>query len=122
MKRNLFFSVMLILLLALGFVACDNNGGGGGDNGDINVVGFWDGSLEEDGESFPSTIQFRADGTFLWTALYMGQTVPLLEGEYELDGNVIEIRATDGPWFSITVTGNTLNAPWDDGYTTFTRR
>jgi len=33
MKRNLFFSVLLIAILALGFVACDSNGdnGGGGD-------------------------------------------------------------------------------------------
>ena len=129
MKRNLFFSGMLILLLALGFVACDNNSGGGGDNGDINIVGFWDSIIIDGDESFPVSIQFNQNGTFAITVSVEGQTIPMTNGIYTVSGNTINFTMQDSSTAegnidgnSSFTTGNLVGAQGDRIYLTFTRR
>jgi len=124
MKRNLFFSGMLIVILALGFVACDSSG----DNGDVNVVGFWDSHVIDEGISGTFTIQFRADGTYEVTVLFEGQTIPMGHGTYTVDGNTINFVMQDSRTTEATVSNNRFSVAEmfgdEEGYMTitFTRR
>jgi len=123
MERRLFFSAMLIVILALGFVACDNSGNSGG-NGDINVVGPWAGTVSVDGNTALMTILFNANGEFSITAIMNGNVVLDESGSYHVEGNDLMMLGQ-----SVTVSNNRFTLLFPDGPNdttmipvTFTRR
>ena len=88
MKKVIF---AMFILIALSFMACDNGSTGG--NGDINVVGFWDGTVSFEGMVAPVTFQFKSDGTYEFTARHPslpGGSITAY-GTYSVSGNVLTI-------------------------------
>jgi len=128
MKRNLFFLSLLIALLALGFAACDSNGDSGTTpGGNVNVVGFWDGTASIGGVTAPVTVQFTEGGMYILTAVLEGTTTPVAGGNYRVSGNIITFDGLGTLSSTATVTGNSFTAmlPDNTGGTfpvTFTRR
>ena len=123
MKKSLFFSVMLIVLLALGFVACDSSSdNGGGGNGDINFVGFWDGVFTHESMSFNVVIDLRANSSYFMAIVEMPAETDT--GTYVVMEDVIVFTSTDGSVFHGEILSeNTLSLLMGDGVAvTFTRR
>jgi len=123
MKKSLFFSVMLIVLLALGFTGCDSSNNGGG-NGDINVVGFWDGTALVNGNTGLITIEFNSNGEFSIIGIMDGNVVLDESGSYHVEEDVLFMLGQ-----SVTVSNNRFTLLFPTGPNdptmfpvTFTRR
>jgi len=84
------------------------------ESDDIDVVGFWDGPFNYNGEIALFTFEFKKDGTFVLTVLYQGEILSGVTGIYSVSGNEITIEdevvtVKDNQFTSYTVTGTPEN-------------
>jgi len=89
MKAKFVFLAMLVLMLALGFVSCDNGSTGSVDNGPMKFEGSWAG--------LNSTYKFEGD-TVLYTD-FQGRSRP---GTFTFTNNQITFIPPPGTWTGYT--------------------
>jgi len=121
MKKKITFLAMLVVMLAFGFVSCDDGTTTtAGEGNNVNVVGRWDtGEYILAGYGTVRTIlEFRADGTFVETST--GALNLVESGTYSVSGNRVTLNYIVAEWpgsWTATVTGNQLRTEGNQVYT-----
>ena len=123
MKKNMFFSVMLIAILAFVFTGCDNSGSGGSDNGgqvasvadttwiasftrtELAQFAYWDGWYNSVEEAYASLVALGLPANFPAARMIFHSSVIARFYEWDIEHGIWVFQP---PLFTWSQTGNTL--------------